>query len=842
LIAGTGTLFIEGHIPLISSSAPRVGNLTLQNGSNLTNPAGQLNVSGNLAVNAGATLNHNDGTVVFNGGSDQNFGGGGKIFNNITVNKSGGSLQLTSQVNLTGVLGVQSGTTVQTGSSLLVLLSSSDGATGNASIGPLPSGASISGSVSVRRYMAEEGRIYRYISSPIQSMSVAQLQASGIIISGTFDGASPCPGCQPSMYQWNETLTGDNAVGYEPFPPTSNAEAMEVGRGYATFVPDNVIPGNVTINFSGAVNSGSIQLPVTFTNTGNPTSDGWNLVGNPYPSSISWDDGSWTKDNISSVIAVRDNGAGGVYRYWDGTLTFNGIPDGVIATGQAFWVRATSASPELIVEEAAKVDQTGVFFRKDLRDEPANILAISLKKGADEDIAYYKVRKNAKTELDDLDAPKLNNAIFDISTLTPGGISMAINATDKPICGEPLALRIQDVTNGNYTISARTVGLFEGYQVTLADKYTNSNVDLTSGDEYEFTVTNEAGTKSADRFSVILTEPAIDQGNLIAELQGTDCEMQHYEITLDGAQEGVYYFAELDGKVLSDSVMSGGGPVVLSVPVSDDLVIGTNELNIKGSNYCTAIAMNDMVTVDHDLIYAATSADESSCGESQVTLEASGAPANGSYNWYEEETSTTPIDGQHASTFVTPTLTKSLTYYVAAVNSLGCEGPRVAVKANVSDGVEPVTIAGAETGTFESSYTEGNQWSLDGTIIEGATGQTYTATESGTYTVDVSVDGCVTSASVDFLVTGVEEVNADRLLNVYQNPFVDELRIRVASSRKVNQMSIYDNLGVKVGDMALTRGSMSTEGVIDMSNAASGMYFVKASLEDNVYTVKVIKK
>src|SRR5690606_18744492 len=199
-------------------------NLTLQNGSTLTNPAGQLNVSGNLAVNAGATLNHNNGTVVFNGGSDQNFGGGGKIFNNITVNKSGGSLQLTSQVNLTGVLGVQSGTTVQTGSSLLVLLSSSDGATGNASIGPLPSGASISGSVSVRRYMAEEGRIYRYISSPIQSMSVAQLQASGIIVSGTFSGASPCPGCQPSMYQWNETLTGDNAVGYEPFPPISNTE------------------------------------------------------------------------------------------------------------------------------------------------------------------------------------------------------------------------------------------------------------------------------------------------------------------------------------------------------------------------------------------------------------------------------------------------------------------------------------------------------------------------------------------------------------------------------------------------------------------------------------------
>src|SRR5690606_335211 len=96
--------------------------------------------------------------------------------------------------------------------------SSSDGATGNASIGPLPAGASISGNVSVRRYMSDEGRIYRYISSPVQSMTVAQLQASGIIISGNFDGADPCPGCLASMYRWNEVLDGDNSVGYEPFP------------------------------------------------------------------------------------------------------------------------------------------------------------------------------------------------------------------------------------------------------------------------------------------------------------------------------------------------------------------------------------------------------------------------------------------------------------------------------------------------------------------------------------------------------------------------------------------------------------------------------------------------
>ena len=834
------TVIITGDITVTASTTPQLHNLTLSDGSTLTTSAGRINISGNLLVDAGSTFIHNNGTLAFNGSGDQDFGGAGKTYNNLIVDKSGGNVQFTSSVSLTGRLTIESPTTVITGG-VLTLLSTSDGATGNGSIGPIPTGASISGNVSVRRYMSEEGRIYRYISSPIQSMTVAQLQAAGIIVSGDFDGASPCLGCQPSMYWWDETLGGDNSVGYIPFPSMSNSESMEVGRGYATFVADDVIPGNVTINYSGTINSGDISLPVTYTETGNPSSDGWNLVGNPYPSSIDWDQG-WTKARVSPVIAIRNNGDGGVYQYWDGTGDPNGIPSGVIATGQAFWVRATDDNPVLTIHESAKSSLTGIFFRENVREENIPTLAISLKKGTDVDVAYYKVRKNAKPELDDLDGPKLNNVIFDISTLTPDGISMAINATDKPLCGEPLRLRIQDVTNGTYQISAQRKGLFEGYQVTLVDKYTSMNFDLTSGGEYEFTVTNDAATKAHDRFSVILTEPAIDPGNLIAELSDNVCADGHYKITLNGAQTGVSYFAELDGKVLGDSVMTvGTDPITLSIPASE-LEVGVNELTIKGFNYCTALAMNDVVSVEHDVVYTALSADKSSCGDDVVTLEASGAPANGSYNWYEEETSATPIEGQHGSTFVTPSLPKSATYYVAAVNALGCEGPRVPVKAIINEEIEPVAISGAETGELVSSYDEGNQWYFNGAVIEGETGPTYTATESGTYTVVVNVDGCETSASVDYLVTGVDEVADGRLLQVERNPFVDELRIRVVSPAEVTQMSVFDNVGALIGNMELRRSAGSTEGVIDMKQAASGMYFVRAMVKDEVYTLKVIKK
>lgn len=834
------TVIITGDITVTASTTPQLHNLTLSDGSTLTTSAGRINISGNLLVDAGSTFIHNNGTLAFNGSGDQDFGGAGKTYNNLIVDKSGGNVQFTSSVSLTGRLTIESPTTVITGG-VLTLLSTSDGATGNGSIGPIPTGASISGNVSVRRYMSEEGRIYRYISSPIQSMTVAQLQAAGIIVSGDFDGASPCLGCQPSMYWWDETLGGDNSVGYVPFPSNSAGESMEVGRGYATFVADDVIPGNVTISYSGTINWGDISLPVTYTDTGNPSSDGWNLVGNPYPSSIDWDLG-WTKSGISPVIAIRDNGGGGVYQYWDGTGVPDNIPNGVIATGQAFWVRATGANPQLVIHESAKSSQTGIFFRKDTREEVVPTLAISLKKGADEDVAYYKIRKGATPELDDLDGPKLNNVIFDISTLTPEGISMAINATDKPLCGQPLQLRIRDVTNGTYRIGARRTGLFEGYQVTLVDKYTNTNFELSSGDEYEYVVTNDAATKAQDRFSIILTEPTIDPGNLIAEIDERACEGGNYKVTLTGTQSGVSYFAELDGKVLGDSVLhTGSGTSTLSIPASE-LGVGVNNVKIKGFNYCTTVEMNSTISIEHDVVYTALSTDKSSCGDEVVTLEASGAPENGYYNWYEAENSPTPIEAEHSSTFVTPPLPKSSTYYVAAVNAFGCEGPRIPVRANITEGIEPVTISSLETGEFVSSYSEGNQWYFNGVALEGETGPSYKATESGTYTVIVNVDGCEASASVEYLVTGIDELAANRLLEVEQNPFATELRIRVATPTDVKQMRVFDNVGAHIGNMKLRRAAGATEGVIDMTHSAAGMYFVKALVEDQVYTIKVIKK
>ncbi|MCC9166857.1 T9SS type A sorting domain-containing protein [Pontibacter harenae] len=73
------------------------------------------------------------------------------------------------------------------------------------------------------------------------------------------------------------------------------------------------------------------------------------------------------------------------------------------------------------------------------------------------------------------------------------------------------------------------------------------------------------------------------------------------------------------------------------------------------------------------------------CGPGSVTLSASGAPLGGSYRWYADASGSELLAAESSGVFITPTITASATYYVAAVNSMGCESERVPVQATVVD-------------------------------------------------------------------------------------------------------------------------------------------------------------
>src|SRR5690606_1888584 len=93
--------------------------------------------------------------------------------------------------------------------------------------------------------------------------------------------------------------------------------------------------------------------------------DGWNFVVNPYASPIDWNAATgWTKNGGVDAVAAVWDAVNGQYQYTN--MNWNGI----VASGQSFWVHTTAAG-ELRSTEDVKVDVANpAFYRMKTIDEP----------------------------------------------------------------------------------------------------------------------------------------------------------------------------------------------------------------------------------------------------------------------------------------------------------------------------------------------------------------------------------------------------------------------------------------------------------------------------------------
>jgi hypothetical protein len=331
-------------------------------------------------------------------------------------------------------------------------------------------------------------------------------------ISGTFVDRSPTTNIcglevnsrKPSMFYYNETVVGNPDAGYIAYPASglSSASPLVVGRGYSAFIRECNDP--TVVDVTGTINQGQITFPVTYTDTGDPTADGYNLVGNPYPCTIDWDAG-WTKTRISPVISIMDNGNAGSLLYWDGSA--GAITNGQIAPGQAFWVRSTAANPILRITESAKIitPNTSAEFFRQVNPVPVDHITISLSDGQTKDRAFVKLRAESLNTLDDWDAPKLNNQFFDLYTLSDDKISMAINSRKTLDDSYIIRLGIQDLETGTYTLSLDDLsGEFANYGYKLVDNYLEKHMAFDKA--YKFTVDENPMSFRKDRFMIALTK------------------------------------------------------------------------------------------------------------------------------------------------------------------------------------------------------------------------------------------------------------------------------------------------------------------------------------------------
>lgn len=266
------------------------------------------------------------------------------------------------------------------------------------------------------------------------------------------------------------------------------------------------------------------------------------------------------------------------------------------------------------------------------------------------------------------------------------------------------------------------------------------------------------------------------------------------------------------------------------------------EVNASGTSLWTKASANSTHAYRFSLCeirgpVAIISADQDICTGDAVILNGSSvSPSENNptitYSWTSNPAGFTSTN---QSPSVTPSSTT--TYTLVATNaSLGCSSSAEVIINVHPQPANPIIIQSGNdlVATAASTY----QWYLDGTIINGATAQTYTPLQSGSYTVVITDDnGCdATSDAFNIIVDNINfELGNDALI-LTPNP---SNGIATLSGIMVENDEYYIDIMNTFGQIIQQYSNTHT---IDLSSEPDGLYFIIVRDNQNITLVKKMIK
>lgn len=339
------------NMPTIpASSTANARNLTINNSASLTITAsGSLNVYGNFVNNGTFTDNNiytSGGKVSFSGTSGAQSITGTTSFSNVSIsNASGVNIPAGNATTINGILTLNSGVFATNGNLSQNLYNGAISATGAGT-------GTVTGSI--RFFKTIWGDRYHYISLPTSTtgLTTAQWTDNVLIKSGSAS----------NLYSYNEANPDSSQkVGWTAVAPGTTLTPM---TGYALYFPRWVYNTMMDVSTSydhatTSVSSGVLKNTPSTTPAPRPTSDGWNLLGNPFPTTIDW-------TLVAAADRVGLNNA--VYAYDTRRMLYTAYAGGVPINGgsqyigsmQGFFVKVISPSTNgnLTLRNAARVTST----------------------------------------------------------------------------------------------------------------------------------------------------------------------------------------------------------------------------------------------------------------------------------------------------------------------------------------------------------------------------------------------------------------------------------------------------------------------------------------------------
>lgn len=316
-----------------------------------------------------------------------------------------------------------------------------------------------------------------------------------------------------------EFLEPNGSMGDWEYVTDLNAD-LERGEGWNVWIDDNKT--NVTIDFEGRLDPSSLILnqgshpPLQFSDYDH----GYNLISNPFSSSIDWLSGNWELTEVEETIWVWDESSG---NYAFKTKAGGGeMPNGILQHGQGFFIKATDSSPQIIIPSDSKVHNSQTIYKNTIENNYGTSLKISAYSNNKNDHCWISFSESATEAFDNgfdaskklgsEDAPQLylmqNNEMRSINYLPA-----LLEEEERSI---PLFYKAG--TNGEQIIEFQMQDMF-GMQVILEDLVNGDQQVLETNDAYIFT---SSVSDSPERFllhfyfygSVEVDEIALTEDNI----------------------------------------------------------------------------------------------------------------------------------------------------------------------------------------------------------------------------------------------------------------------------------------------------------------------------------------
>ena len=236
-------------------------------------------------------------------------------------------------------------------------------------------------------------------------------------------------------------------------------------------------------SYIGDLNYGYFETDL-LTRTAPGPDNGWNMVGNPYPSTIDWDaEYGWYKLDIDETIYIINDG---LWASWSASGGSTNGGSNYIASGQGFFVSVTddgSTDGYLEMEEEIRVNSSELFLKK--KRELTDYVKLAASGNGRTDEIIIRFLEGSSTSFEgQYDAYKKLTTTEEIPQLyTETDVKYAVNVVPT---AESLALSFLCGLDGEYSISIAEINQID--DVWLEDLTTGEMTNLVTKD-YSFSYT-----------------------------------------------------------------------------------------------------------------------------------------------------------------------------------------------------------------------------------------------------------------------------------------------------------------------------------------------------------------